>query len=408
MPTFMEDYVTYHSFYEIPRNYIYWSAIALTGAVVNRKVHFHHGDIIIHGNLYVMLVGSQGISKSVPCGFARQFFKKVCPNAAIGASTQSAEDIVTTMAKPEFARAYTNAKGEVVEIRPYSFFINEFKNFIAYSPSRMLAFLTDIYDRVDSFDSSTIKRGVESITNPSLNILACENPDWLINNLKNDIVSGGFSRRIIYVYELERAEPKAFIDLTPTATAARDRIVEHLTAASHVHGKFKWDDSGRKWYRPWYEDKQRTLPNNPLMAGYVGTKHIQLFKVAMGLDATSPKPMLLFTDNLLQEALAYLDVIEENMPKLSQAAGRNALAVVQQRILETLLQKGGFMAEKDVKRLVETDVNWSEGASIMRHLEETEQIERVNWMFPDKHTRWMVFLPGVREKLEKEGVTKKQ
>ncbi len=403
---FMDDYVYYHSFYEIPRNFIYWAAIALLGAVVNRKVHFRHGDIIIHGNVYVMLVSPQGISKSTPCDFARRFFKLACPDYYIGASTQSAEDIVSTMAKPDFARAYTDENGQPTELRVYSFFINEFKNFVAYAPSRMLAFLTDIYDRVDSFDSSTIKRGVESITNPCLNILACENPQWLINNLKNDVVSGGFSRRIIYVYEMERSEPKAFIDLTPAAVDARDRIVQHLVAARSVVGQFKWSNDGRKWYEPWYNNKQRNLPNNPLMAGYVGTKHVQLFKVAMLLDAASTKPMFLLTAELLERALAFLNIIEENMPRLSQAAGRNELAAIQQRAMELIQQSGGWMSEKDLKREVEVDCNWNEAASMLRHLEETEQLERREWKFPDGKTRWMLFLPGKMQELAAQGVVK--
>jgi hypothetical protein len=403
---FMADYVLYHSYYEIPTHYVYWSAIATIGAVVNRKIHFRHGDIVIHGNMYVMLVGPQGNGKSVSCDFAKRFFKLACPNYNIGASTQSAEDIVSNMAKEDFPRSYTNELGEQSTFAAYAFYMNEFKNFIAYSPSRMLAFLTDIYDRVDPFDSSTIKRGVESIVNPSLNILACENPDWLINNLKNDIVSGGFSRRIIYVYVLDRAEPKAFIDLDSAAVDARDRIVGHLKNAASLVGQYKWADSGRKWYRPWYEQKQRNLPNNPLMAGYIGTKHIQLFKVAMALDAVSPKPMLLFTDDLLEEAVSFLDILEENMPRLSQAAGRNELAAVQQRTLEAIKANGGFMPEKEVKRLVEIDCNWSETASILRHLEETDQITRMMWKMKNGKEDWMLFLPGKKEELVKDGIIK--
>ncbi len=214
------------------------------------------------------------------------------------------------------------------------------------------------------------------------------------------------SRRIIYVYEMERPEPKAFIDLTPAAVDARDRIVQHLVAARSVVGQFKWSDDGRKWYEPWYNNKQRNLPNNPLMAGYVGTKHVQLFKVAMLLDAASTKPMFLLTAELLERALAFLNIIEENMPRLSQAAGRNELAAIQQRAMELIQQSGGWMTEKDLKREVEVDCNWSEAASMLRHLEETEQLERREWKFPDGKTRWMLFLPGKMQELAAQGVVK--
>jgi len=389
---FLYDYNQYCSSYEIPQNYIYWSAIALLGACIHKRASFNIGDIKIHGNLYVMLVGPQGNGKTVSCDFAKGFFTEAYSELPIGASTQSAEDIVKVMCQDDFPRAFKDEKGETFLVSPYAFFMNEFKNFVAYSPSRMLAFLTDIYDR-DKFDSSTIKRSAEVIINPCLNILACENPDWLIRNLKADVVSGGFSRRVIYVYETKRAEPKAIITITDEAQAAKRRVVQRLLDIKDQVGSYKWTEAGKKFYVPWYVKKQKSIPDNPLMGGYIGTKHIQLFKVAMLLDFASAKPMFLFTDELLLRALAFLDSIEENMPKLSLSAGRNELAIAHQRILEVLRKNDGCMMEKDVKKVIETELTWQETATVLRHLEETEQIFRKDLSKPNEKPCTYLVLP---------------
>ena len=374
-PEFLDDYHTYCSCYEIPRNYIFWSAITLLGACIHKRAAFNVGDIAIHGNLYTMLVGPQGNGKTTSCDFAKKFFIEAYPDLPIGAYTQSAEDIVKIMASDDFPRTFTKPDGSVFQIAPYAFFMNEFKNFVAYSPSRMLAFLTDIYDR-DKFDSSTIKRSSEVIINPCLTILACENPDWLIRNLRADVVSGGFSRRVIYVYEIDRAEPKPIISITPEAELAKQRVLQRLRDIKTQIAQFQWTESGKKFFIPWYVNKQKSIPDNLLMGGYVGTKHIQLFKVAMLLDFVSNKPMHTFTDELLMRGLVYLDAIEENMPKLSLSAGRNELAISQQKILEKMKDNHGVLSEKEVKKLIETDLTWQETAGVIRHLEETEQIVR--------------------------------
>jgi len=385
MSDFIDDFHTYASCYEIPRNYIFWSAISLLGACVHKRAQFNVGDIKIHGNLYTMLVGPQGNGKTTSCDFAKRFFVEAYPDLPVGASTQSAEDIVQVMSKDTFGRMFKDNKGETFIASPYAFFINEFKSFVAYSPPRMLTFLTDIYDR-DKFDSSTIKRGAETILNPCLNILACENPDWLIRNLRADVVSGGFSRRVIYVYEIDRPEPKPIITITPEAESARARVLARLRDIKPYYGEYKWHSSGQKFFSPWYIQKQKNIPDNPLHGGYVGTKHIQLFKVAMLLDFVSDKPMFLFTDELLIRALVFLDPLEENMPKLSLAAGRNELSQGQQIILQYLKDNGGKAPESLVKRKVEQELNWSETANVLRHLEETEQILGVNHEDKDRKT----------------------
>lgn len=391
---FIGDYWEYNRRYEIARNYSFISGLCLLGAIVNRKVVFFHGDIELHGNLYALMVGPQGNGKSTANDLASGLFFSVCPDYEIGASTQSAEDIVTTMSKEGFAKSFTNHLGEMDEVRAYAFFINEFKDFIAYSPTRMLNFLGNIYDR-KFFKASTIKRGLENIVNPCLNILGCENPDQLIRFMKTDIMTGGISRRFILVYEPGYAEAKPFIEKNDELRA---KLVARLQDVRKVVGQFQWCPTGRKFYEPWYIKKQSSLASieNSIMRGYVSTKHVQLFKICMLLDVVSDKPMFLFTDELLQFGLSFLDVFEPNMPKLSLASGRNELMGSQQKVLEMLEQNGGMLPEKQLMKLVEVDLKPFEIPSMFRHLIDSGQVVKKEWEIPNgegiKIPRMMIIL----------------
>lgn len=409
---FLDDYWKYISCYEIPRSYSFWTAFGLLGAVVNRKVYFMIGDTEVHSNLYILLVGPQGNHKSFANDIASDLFIETCPDLEVGASTQSAEDIVATMAKPEFARSFTNHRGEVVEVRPYAFFINEFKDFIAYNPTRMLNFLTNIYDR-KYFRASTIKRGLEPILNPCLNIVACENPEQLSDFMKSKIMTGGLSRRFIIVYETGYGEPKSKVVITPEARAAFLRVKDRIAAIRSVTGEFTETPSWRKFYDPWYIERHKTLPliASPIMRGYVATKHVQLMKICTLIDACSDKPMLNFTGELFELGLAHLDAIEGNMPKLSMTAGRNEAMGAQLKVLETLKENDGWLPEKHLKRLVESDFKtiW-ELDNTLRHLQDTDQIVRGPYLVPnengDKIQRMMILLPTKYKDLVNNGALK--
>ena len=403
----MGDYWTYLSRYEVSRNYAFWTAFGLLSAIVHRKVFFLHGDIELHGNIYTLNVGPQGNGKSTANDISRKFFQKVCSDLAIGASTQSAEAIVKAMADEKFpVDIFTNKNNEQVIVKPYAFFINEFKDFIAYNPVRMLNFLGNIYDR-KFFDASTIVRGTESIYNPSVTVSACENPEQLIGFMKNNIVTGGISRRFVIINETVYSEPKPFIEQN---TPLFEKLASRLIQARAVTGEFKWADSGKAFYEPWYRTKQLSLPtiSNAIMRGYISTKHIQLFKICMLLDAVSDQPTFLFTDELLQRGLPFLDSVEDNMPLLSVAAGRNEMMGPQQKMLELVKLHNGWMLEKALMREMEGDLKPFEWASVLSHLEETDQVLKKQYNIPNsqgiKVPRWVIILPETYEKQKKDGL----
>lgn len=371
---FLKDYWTYNQCYEVHRNYAIHCALSLIGATMHRKVYFLIGDVEVFSHDYTILVGPMGNKKNTPCDFARGVFKEVNPTLLLGASNQTAEDIVKILAEEKSARAFFNENKESVEVRQMAFFITEFKNFIAYNPIRMINFLTEIFDR-KVYDSGTIKRGSEMIINPSINILACENPDQFVKFMKNDVITGGVARRFITVYEPSYKEPIPRPIITPEAAAAWQRVEDRLKAAKEIVGCFKETPEGGRFYDDWYikNHKRMAKEANPVVKGYLSTKGEHLRKIAMKIDVVSDKPMLLFTPDIQEEAMFYLDGIEEHMPKLTMAAGRNELLLPQMKALEVLRVAGGWMPKKRFLKETESDMTPQEQFNMVRHLESSGQ-----------------------------------
>lgn len=363
---FINDYLLYNEQNECHRNYHIWSALAILAAASGRRVHCKQGYFDVQTNLYVCLVGKQGNRKSTAKDIARDLFADACPDIPIGASVQSREDIVKFMSSEHCLRAM-NIEGQPIEYRPMVFFVNELKNWLSINPGATIEFLTDIYDR-KYFDASTIKHGMQKIVNPCLNILACETPEWIIDKLKLKIISGGFSRRMVYVYVTEEEEQKriAFPNPTQEMKDARARCVKHLQKLTNISGVFSWTPEARQFYEYWYVHLPK--PPDETMAGYYRSKHIMLLKVAMLNALAADDPKLILTKDLLEISLAMLDSIEKNMPLLSIAAGRNELALPQQRILEVLRQNGGHMREKQLRLVIDKDLEPGEQLTLLNHL----------------------------------------
>lgn len=372
----IKDFWTYCSCYEIPRNYAIWSAIGLIGATTMRRVYVRQGDVKIHGNIYVCLIGQQGIKKSTAMNFAREVYEKVFPEMPCAAAMQSREDIIKFMASDEDRFFFTNHENAQVEYHPYVLFINELKNFLSFNAAGMIEFLTDIYDR-PYFNASTIKRGLESFPNPCINIIACETPQWITEKLKSAILVGGMARRMVMVYENDDTiEPRPRPKVLEDAKTALLRIHDHLPKIAQLAGEFQWTPEAEVFFDDWYLKNRENMRqiDDPMMQGYLRTKDMQVLKVSMLLALGEYEPKLLLTPELLQQAIAVLDAIEPNMAKLTLAAGRNELAGPQVAALDLIERYGGCIPEKQWSNKLDKDLNPMEKSSIIRNLKDSERI----------------------------------
>ncbi len=372
---FISQYLKYNSGNMSPQRYHMWSALSILAMTMSRKVYVDHEYYQIHPTMYICLVGRQGIRKSTAKDLAKQMFLEVFPDYPLGANVQSREDIVKQLAKDESSRSFTDEHGNQIEIKPVAFFINELKNFLSINPSGMIEFLTDIYD-TKFFAASTIKHGLQPIINPCINILACETPKWIVEKMKLNIIAGGFSRRMIYVYETEAPERVTFPVKTKEAKEAEEWCKAHLQKISTLAGPFKWEPDARTFFDKWF----RSLPRmeDEILEGFYEAKDGLALKVSMMVAIAQPEPRLLLTKDILQIGISILESIEDNLPKLTIAAGRNELAVPQQRILEVLKQKGR-MTMSDWRELANKEMNEMEFLSSKRFFTETRQIVEAKW-----------------------------
>ncbi len=385
--SFMRNYMTWTEGTEVPENYLFWSGISSVSAALSCRVWTRMGRFTIYPNLYIIFLGPPGNGKTVAKDHALKVVREI-GGIKMSAEAQTKEALCRYM-QEECIQTYQH-NGNAVACTPISIYLSEFSHFLGANSSHMLDFLTTVWDRTgDVYDSRTKNKGDDILPSPYVNMLACTTPDWIRLYLKSDIITGGFSRRAIFVNEPAnddvRRHPRP--EWTAEQIQAKKNCIEYGRVLTGVIGELIWTKEATEFWDSWYSG--RVIPKDPDIRGYHKSKPALVLKVAT-IIALSERPELTLDKVHMEMALAILDSTEKTLSRVFQGIGRNELNGVANKLLEYLMtneekdyiyqgekKRGRFMPEKTLRGLMYRDAPGRELDDIITHLLATEKIIRL-------------------------------
>jgi hypothetical protein len=386
--SFLRDYREYASGSEAHPTYHTFSALVALSSIVSRKVWIDMGFFNVYPNLYVILVGPAGNRKTSAMSVAKGLLRELKEKVPFSAECVTKEKLVMDIRDQERiieGLPDTYAKQRIYT--PMTIMVTELSEFLGAGGVGMINFLTTIYDQ-DFYDHRTKNKGDVLITGPFLNLLACTTPDWITAYLRTDVISGGFSRRAIFVLETGKSGRIPFPEVTSTMRAAWDRCLNHAKLLLQTKGQFKWDPEAKTFFEKWYVALK--IPTDPMIVGYYETKHIQLLKISM-LIALSDSTDLVLKVNHLERGLALLQLAEDNLLRVFSGMGRNILNAASQKVMDQLnmltpqevkhpvskqVVSIKLLPEKQLRSNLWREVNGQEMDEVLKHLSDSEKIER--------------------------------
>lgn len=389
MGNFLADYTEFTSGNEANRNFHLWSALSALSAIISRRVWIDLGYFNVHTNLYVVLVSPPGNKKTTAMNIAKGLVREV-GDIPFSADCQTKEQLVKEWA--EYERVYKTPT-DLITYTPYAIFSGELSQFLGPNSGHMIDFLTTVYD-LPVYDLKTKNKGCQLILGPYISFIGCTTPDWITTYLKSDIISGGFSRRALFINEPDDGERITFPDITPEMQQAWERVVAYGKGLQTVGGQFRWDNVAKMFYHTWYQTHK--IPDDPLVRGYFKTKHIQLLKVAM-LLALSEGHDLVLKQTHIELGLELLGHTEKNLSAIFHGFGRNELFAVSSKILEFLSKYGKPIREAKLYDMFFREVDSREMFNILMHLEKSGKIVRAKETTAGKEIIY-VMTPEVAEK----------
>jgi len=322
-------------------SFMVWSGLYALSSVAKRNILFPRalmGGYEIVPNLYVLMVAEPGVvRKSTTAGFGETLLMQV-PGVNVAPSSISASKLVGHMA--------------TLEDGTISIISSEFSSFVGISRESMFELLTDLYDGKLKHEYMTQMRGNERIENPVLNLIAATTPKWIASQPSEHLIGGGFSSRVIMIYEEHVRQREIYYDHIDwkMMLEMEKLLVNDLQYIAGIKGDFRHESPEvKKAMRDWYIKHSESAQQDDRIKGYFQRKHVHIHKVAMLLSLAEKDDLSISMSNF-EGALKIMDAIEPNMHKALSAATKNPFSTELEAILEYIrasekpVEKGKLMA----------------------------------------------------------------
>lgn len=375
---FLENYLVYCQGNEVPKSFHLWSGIHAISALVSRRVWLDQGPFTVHCNLYVVLVGKPADKKSTAMNISRKLVSQA--DVPVGPSSITREKIYEIMdsKNSESSCNYSfEFDDEVKQVSHLTLCCNEMVTLLSSGGNAlgMIEFLTDIWDK-DYHDIDTKNKGKNTIYGPYITILACMTPDQTTGLMKQDIITGGFSRRCLFVRPDEPPKPVALPKLEDYQREAWDECQRIGKEIQSMKGAFSFDASGIEAYEQWYASnhKRKLEASAPIEQYYLNTLPRYVLQVAMLLSISRDRKNLVLNAELIQKSVEYLFPIGQELGTLFTGAGRNQLADLKSRILGYIKSQNKLIPMKKILSAMFDHGNTQEIKDVLIHMRDTDVI----------------------------------
>lgn len=334
--SFISSYIRATEGNESPLSYHLWSCLSCMSVAAGRRFWFNLGRIEYKLNLNVLLVGDPGVKKSTAMDFPKDLIRET-GIAPLAASQTTREAIGKMMSHEKFkGKKVFKHEDKSIEYNQLAIFATEFTQFISVNPEGMLEFFTAVYtEKVHSTEYKNA--GSDYVLHPYITLLGCLTPHMLKGYLKMNVLTGGFSRRCVFVWgQQERIIP---IPQRPPADAM-SFLVNWIERLQDKSGEFVFGPGAEEWYCDWYTSLQKNMKDvaKPTTEPYYRTKQELLFKVAMliCLSETEGTDLRILPGHFELAEKNFFKPIEKNLERVFEGSGINPNSTVSVQVCRML------------------------------------------------------------------------
>lgn len=391
LTTYLDNYLYYASENEASPRYHKWACLATLSVAMSRRVWVQQGDWNVYPNLYLLFVGDPASGKSVALSFAEKLVQAFT-SYPIAPNSITREMLSQTMSRGD-KQSFTY-NGAITEFCHMTVFSDELILFLGAEPVRMLDFLTAIYNVEGTFQIATKNKGSDVIINPNLVLLGLLTPSTLTAMLAQNLVSGGFSRRVLLVYAKDRGEAKPRPKFLDSHKAAKNWCADYARKVQSLSGPFLWTPAAEVWFDDWYrnvKDPTMRKETNDVLRRYWSAKDVLLLKVAM-LYSLSQNLELVLDVESLTEANIMLSELEPDILTILGGGGRNELAPIT-HLIEAYVRDNPGIKETQIRARFLNSATDAEVFNMLSHLHDTGKLRKEQHQNPGSSVLFYRWFP---------------
>lgn len=207
-----------------------------------------------------------------------------------------------------------------------------------------LKYLSDLWDsRETEYQYGTRGGGFLKIPVVNFNILSGVTPSGLRESIPPPAISGGFTRRIAFIFATGRAKDIHW----PQQPPPMDDLVDDLRYIStNLRGEFSFEPMAKSLFESVYDSSKPGNTEDEFIAHFRTTRWVHAVKLAMVLSASRSDSMLISKVDM-ERATAEIDQVEEDLPKVFSRIGEGTIVDLSERIL-ALLDKRGYATKSEI------------------------------------------------------------
>jgi hypothetical protein len=314
------------------------------------------GKYNLQPNLYVIFVGPPGIRKSTAKNVAQSIIAGIQNIPMVPSSITKEAFVKELSADKSRHRLVYQWLGKARTYTKAAILSDEFVNLVSHGgdPLGYIQLLTEIYNPTPSFETTTIARGKTEMPYPYITLLGCITPELTSNLINQGALSGGFSRRTLYVYANRNGRPVPRPSLTEAQLRAKDRLISRGRMVQQLNGPFAFSKEGDEFYVEWYNRNFYGMQDAPTtaIANFLQSKADQILKVAMLMRVSEHNDLILGVEEL-QQAVTMVDAAQEHINSVFSAVGRNPHAATIAGILSFVDQRSNvsphYVTQKKIR-----------------------------------------------------------
>lgn len=368
--SWLDSYLEYTFNQESPTIFHEWTALSILSATLGRNIWIPRVKYTIYPNLFVILVaGSAKCKKTTAIRIGEKIIKSIESPPVIFAQKITPEALIQTL--EESKKTHSSSSGFICA--------DELSVFMGADSvkSGIIPILTSLYDSPEEWVYRTRSRGKENVKNVILTVLAGSTKHWLKASVPESAIGGGFTSRIIFVFQERPSKPLLFHRETSREVELRRNIINDLSLIQkEVKGEITFSKEAIEVAEEWYlEEWNKTRDDK--VDGYYARKHDIMFKIA-ALLSISERSDRIIDGKHISKALEILERNEKNLNLILETVASTATGNMTEKIYG-IIYKGGEISHSELLRRCWRFATAQDVNLMMRALiESNEVIEKVS------------------------------
>ena len=332
----LESYLKFVESDEPPELFKLWTGLSTIAAVLKRKVFWDWGRYTAYPNMYVILVAPPGIGKGRAMTPCEDLLEDI--SIEVGAHMTSKEGLVKALALT-FSNSADGSIGGISMDCALTIMHPEIVILFKGNDKELVRLLCELWDCKKKVPINFVTRDYADLTNVWLNILGGTTPWLLANEFPEEVISGGFGSRSIFVYANRKSKSVPFPFLSEEEKALRKQLVSDLAVLSNVHGEFTATKECLELLGSFYiENDHNPKFSSRQLEHYNPRRVAHMQKLCMILSASRSSNLEITTVDF-HRALSILETTEEVMPRVFEGVGRSDLAGMVATIQSFLMRR---------------------------------------------------------------------